>query len=314
MPRSRSIKPEFWDDEKLARLSRDIRLLFIGTWKCADDEGVCKGNHSWLKAQIFPYDEIPSATFTDWMCQLEAGGFLVPFEENGESYYLIKNFLKHQKIDHPSKIKNPRPPEGLARDSRETREDVRKTPPQTETETKTETKTETEPATGVAGTVEGPSLEKTSVDPRAIELANQFAVLMKINMPEILARMKNGYLKAWQDSLDKLIRIDKRDPNEIAQLITHCFDKDKSWWASTRNIRSPVKFRDRNREGVFYYDVILEEMKHETHQQNTGRNRNRKGNPAPYGDGEPYPIDYIANIETGELIHIPRPGAKVRTG
>ena len=171
-----------------------------------------------------------------------------------------------------------------------------------------------EPATDVAGLPISPPSEEKPFDPKAIELADQFAALMKLHMPEILARMKNGYLKAWQESVDKLIRIDRRDPEEIARLISHCFDKDKSWWASTRNIRSPVKFRERNKEGVFYYDVILEEMNHASHQKNPGRNGRGKGNPAPYGDGEPYPVDYIANGDTGELIHIPRPGATVRAG
>ena len=32
MPRIRTIKPEFWEDDVIGRLSRDDRLLFIATW------------------------------------------------------------------------------------------------------------------------------------------------------------------------------------------------------------------------------------------------------------------------------------------
>lgn len=180
---------------------------------------------------------------------------------------------------------------------------VERTSNHTDTDTDTEEDIEEkEPATDVADTPNVTPPEEKQLDPRATELANQFASLMELHMPEILARMKNGYLKAWQESIDKLIRIDKRDPEEIAQLITHCFDKDRSWWAATRNIRSPVKFRERNKEGVYYYDVILEEMNHATHQKGSGRNGNRKSNPAPYGDGRPVRYDLIIDTETGEFI------------
>ena len=38
MARIRSIKPEFWDDRKLAkRASRDARLLYIALWNLADE-------------------------------------------------------------------------------------------------------------------------------------------------------------------------------------------------------------------------------------------------------------------------------------
>jgi predicted nucleic acid-binding protein len=46
------IKPEFWDDEKLATVSRDARLLFVGLWSNSDDYGVVKGHPAWLKNRI----------------------------------------------------------------------------------------------------------------------------------------------------------------------------------------------------------------------------------------------------------------------
>ena len=44
MARSRVIKPEFWSDEKLARVSREARLLYIGLWSTCDDAGRTKGH------------------------------------------------------------------------------------------------------------------------------------------------------------------------------------------------------------------------------------------------------------------------------
>lgn len=110
MARSRVIKPEFWDDEKLATCSRDARLTFIGMWNQSDDFGVVKGNLKWLMNKIFPYDEIPVRKFESWVKELEKGSFIIKFSANGENYFNIKSFLVHQKVEKPSKTRNPEAP------------------------------------------------------------------------------------------------------------------------------------------------------------------------------------------------------------
>ena len=111
MARTRMIKPEFWDDEKLATVSRDTRLLFVGLWSNSDDYGVVKGHPAWLKNRIFPYDEIPLDIFEGWLAELAAIRVIVPFLHNGERYCHIRNFRRHQTINRPSGIRNPAPPE-----------------------------------------------------------------------------------------------------------------------------------------------------------------------------------------------------------
>lgn len=117
MARSRMIRPEFWDDEKLSKISRDARLTFIGIWNHSDDYGVAKGNHQWLKNKIFPYNNIKNNIFDGWIKQLVKMNALIPFIDNGEAYYFIKNFLKHQKVNRPSKQRNPEPPQQTLEDS-----------------------------------------------------------------------------------------------------------------------------------------------------------------------------------------------------
>ena len=118
MARSRMIKPEFWDDEKLAKISRDARLLFIGLWNQADDYGVVKGNATWLKNHIFPYeDSLSTQAFKKWITELENGKWILPFDDNGERFYYIRNFTKHQTINRPSKQRNAIPPDTLIEDS-----------------------------------------------------------------------------------------------------------------------------------------------------------------------------------------------------
>lgn len=105
------IRPDFWDDEKLSTISRDARLIFIALWNFSDDYGTVKAHPVWLKNHIFPYDEgLKLGTFTSWLKEIETLRAIIPFQDNGESYYFITNFKKHQTINHPSNARNPEPP------------------------------------------------------------------------------------------------------------------------------------------------------------------------------------------------------------
>lgn len=108
--RIRTIKPEFWIDEKIGKLSRDARLLFIGLWSVCDDFGVCQSNFEFLKGQLFSYDKIPSKKVGKWIDELLGQNLIVPFETKGNRYFHIKHFNKHQVISRPSKFRNPSPP------------------------------------------------------------------------------------------------------------------------------------------------------------------------------------------------------------
>ena len=113
MARTRTIKPEFWSDEKLATLSLQARLTYIGLWTLSDDYGVVKGHPAWLRNSIFPYDDIPLAQFESWLLELEGIGRIAPFAADGEKFYFIRNFNRHQIINRPSQTRNPSPPETL---------------------------------------------------------------------------------------------------------------------------------------------------------------------------------------------------------
>ena len=112
MARSRMIKPEFFDDEKLSECSVRARLLFIALWVNSDDYGVVKGNPKWIKAQAFPYDEnIKAKDVESDLEELSRLRCIIPFNHNGESFYYIRNWNKYQKVNRPSKEnRNPEPP------------------------------------------------------------------------------------------------------------------------------------------------------------------------------------------------------------
>lgn len=108
MARIRTIKPEFWTDEKIGNLKRDERLLFIGLWNLADDEGVVKASPAFIKGQLFSYDvELRLNTVVEWIDSLQNARMIIPFIFNNESYFVIRTFIDHQVINRPSKSKIP---------------------------------------------------------------------------------------------------------------------------------------------------------------------------------------------------------------
>jgi len=108
--RIRSTKPEFWQDEKMAReLSRDARLLYKALWNESDDYGRLRGTESYLHGTLFPYD--PGSWFADALQQLIDTGRALPYTADGGSYLHLTKFLKHQKIDKPTESRLPHPPD-----------------------------------------------------------------------------------------------------------------------------------------------------------------------------------------------------------
>ena len=100
MARIRTIKPEFWEDEKIGKLPIPCRLFFIGCWNFADDFGVIKGNAALLKSQIFPYDEnLRVSEIKKWIDSLVDARMLVPIIHAEESYSFIRTFRSHQILD-----------------------------------------------------------------------------------------------------------------------------------------------------------------------------------------------------------------------
>lgn len=109
MARIRTIKPEYWQDEKVGKLSIHARLMFIGMWNFSDDCGVVRGHPVYIRSQIFPYDDFSKDEVVSWIDEIINQGMVSVFTVNAENYYQITNFLKHQIINRPSKIKNPQP-------------------------------------------------------------------------------------------------------------------------------------------------------------------------------------------------------------
>jgi hypothetical protein len=110
MPRIRTIKPEFWTDEKIVELSIPARLFFIGLWNFADDNGVLENKPKQLKIRIFPTDKVD---ILNLLGELEKQEIIITYEINSESYIWIKHLTRHQIIDRARKSNFPAPPETI---------------------------------------------------------------------------------------------------------------------------------------------------------------------------------------------------------
>lgn len=113
MARIRSAKPEFWTDPAMLALPRDVRFTFKGLWEvCADDDGRFLADARIVKGQVWPVDDdITPRKLAAWLDTLQERGRIVLYDVAGARYGAIVNWLKHQKISHPTPSKHPPPPQ-----------------------------------------------------------------------------------------------------------------------------------------------------------------------------------------------------------
>lgn len=97
--RIRTIKPEFWTNERMAALPEFTRLLAIALLNYADDEGYFYANPTLIRGAIFPFVE-ESGTIPRAIGELSILGYLrIGKDREGREIGHIVNFSLHQKGD-----------------------------------------------------------------------------------------------------------------------------------------------------------------------------------------------------------------------
>lgn len=92
MPKIRGIKPETWTDDKFVRLSPLARLLFIGMWNLACDNGHVEDNAIQLKIRLLPMDSCKVPALVDEM--VNTGQV-----ERHDGFLKVIKLAEHQHID-----------------------------------------------------------------------------------------------------------------------------------------------------------------------------------------------------------------------
>jgi hypothetical protein len=109
MARIRTLKPEFWTDEKLALYPPLTRLVFLGLISQADDAGRLVDNVKLLDGLLFPYTD---DTCADALADLASTGRILRYRsDSGQALIQIVNWTKHQNVQKPSKYTLPAPPQ-----------------------------------------------------------------------------------------------------------------------------------------------------------------------------------------------------------
>ena len=100
MARIRYLKPDFFKDEDIKELPFEARLFYQGLWVQADREGRGEDRPERLKIEIMPYDEVDAEEIMRILACPKKNGkrpFIIRYEIDGERYYQIINWQKHQK-------------------------------------------------------------------------------------------------------------------------------------------------------------------------------------------------------------------------
>lgn len=105
MPRIRYLKPEFFSDEDLGTLPFQTRLTFEGLWCYADKAGRLEYRPKYLKAMIFPYDNIKIEKEIESLAIGKTNGnpFIQLYEIEERQYIQIIQWDKHQRPHHTEK-------------------------------------------------------------------------------------------------------------------------------------------------------------------------------------------------------------------
>lgn len=98
----RTIKPEFWTDDKIVDLDVLAKLLYIGLWNFADDEGYLEASVRRIKRLVFPDNNYKVEEAIEGL--LEAGVLARCGSDQGELLKIVK-FRDHQKPQHPTPTK-----------------------------------------------------------------------------------------------------------------------------------------------------------------------------------------------------------------
>jgi hypothetical protein len=110
MARIRTIKPEFWTDDKTGTLSVFAKCLFLGLLNHADDYGVIEWRPNEWRVKIFPYDSDTTTVLVErvLVAEILPRGLAVMFSHDDEAgairrFLFIRNFHKHQVVNKPSR-------------------------------------------------------------------------------------------------------------------------------------------------------------------------------------------------------------------
>ena len=101
MARIRSVHPSLFTDEAWVSCSPLARILYIGLWTDADDQGLFEWKPLQIKMRLLPGDagDVPAM-----LAELEGVGLICAYQAEGKRFGAIANFRKFQRPQKPNAI------------------------------------------------------------------------------------------------------------------------------------------------------------------------------------------------------------------
>jgi hypothetical protein len=92
MAKIRGLKPDLWTDEDFVEVSFPARLLWLGIWNFACDNGHLADKSKQIKMRVLPTDDVNCA---DLLRELATQGLI----ERADGWITVPNLTRHQKVD-----------------------------------------------------------------------------------------------------------------------------------------------------------------------------------------------------------------------
>lgn len=109
MARRRMIDPNIWESEDFNSLSDMERLLFIGMFSLADDEGRGRASSNYLKVKVFPYDDRTPDDIEQGINHIAEVMSVTIYMVGERRYYQLDHWDEWQTIQKPKPSKIPSP-------------------------------------------------------------------------------------------------------------------------------------------------------------------------------------------------------------
>lgn len=220
----RMIESEIWFNEKVANLPITGRLLFIGIFSTADDDGRLIASPKYLKAHIFPYDDdITAQTVKDLREQCVSQGLFQVYSTNGREYLQIPGWENHQLI-------------------RKDRYKTSKLPPPDDQPTANPQPADNQPTTNGKRSIGKYNIDKDNIY-SIFELWNSQEIIQHRKLTDDIKRAINGKLKDY--SLE--------DIQQAIKNYTEILKGDEYYWTHTWTLK---EFLTRGLEKFGDIDIV----------------------------------------------------------
>jgi len=124
--RARWVKPEFFQDRKIAQLGPIPALVYQALWVISDDYGTAPCDPDRINGALFYcWSAVGVPEITGALRALNDAGRITRYKVGDDTYCKIKKWDKHQKVHKPSNFRNPIEGQPLTENSAE---DYRTTP------------------------------------------------------------------------------------------------------------------------------------------------------------------------------------------